>query len=131
MAHLSRSPCPAYHEGHRIDSGRETADRAPAAKSDVARSKEVTRRLKISKAAILFSPKAASDNPLRRSSAVANPGSESVLRKHGTPVYRTLMIDYNVGDGGSAYEVMVGESLAGTFDLLRHRLDFRKWGFLK
>jgi glycosyltransferase involved in cell wall biosynthesis len=41
------------------------------------------------------------------------------------------MIDYNVGDGGSSYELMVSEALSGAFDLSRYTLDFRKWGKLK
>jgi glycosyltransferase involved in cell wall biosynthesis len=44
---------------------------------------------------------------------------------------KALMIDYNVGDGGSAYEVMVAEAVAEKLDLARHTLDFRKWGPLK
>ena len=51
--------------------------------------------------------------------------------EHGTRACRVLMIDYNVGDGGSAYEVMVAESLGRTFELTRFTLDFRKWGLLK
>src|ERR1700741_2596874 len=50
----------------------------------------------------LFSPKAVPNNPLHRSSTVAKPGSESEPKKHGAPVPRALVIDYNVGDGGSA-----------------------------
>jgi glycosyltransferase involved in cell wall biosynthesis len=42
-----------------------------------------------------------------------------------------VVVEYNVGDGGSAYEAMVAESLANAFTLLRHALDFRRWGSLK
>jgi len=46
-------------------------------------------------------------------------------------MHTAAIIDYNVGDGGSAYEVMVSESLANSFDLRRFTLDFRRWGSLK
>jgi len=44
---------------------------------------------------------------------------------------KVIMIRYGSDDGGSAYESMVAESLAGHCDLLRSRLDFRRWGKLK
>ena len=43
---------------------------------------------------------------------------------------KVLIIDYNVGDGGSAYEVMVSEVLREKLDLRRYTLDFRRWGAL-
>ena len=42
-----------------------------------------------------------------------------------------IVIDYNVGDGGGAYETMVSQCLAAEFPLVKHSLDFRKWGRLK
>lgn len=46
-------------------------------------------------------------------------------------VHWAAIIDYNLRDGGSAYEGMVSESLASTFGLLKFTLDFRRWGSLK
>src|ERR1700680_1565481 len=48
-----------------------------------------------------------------------------------TLMHSAAIIDYNVGDGGSAYEVMVVEALTGFFQLSRHTLNFRRWGSLK
>lgn len=77
----------------------------------------------------LFSPRIAIEKSLRPSAGV--PGLVSMPDKPEIPVHSALIIDYNVGDGGSAYEVMVAESLASSFHLFRHTLDFRKWGALK
>jgi peptidoglycan/xylan/chitin deacetylase (PgdA/CDA1 family) len=71
------------------------------------------------------------ENVLRVSRAATNSGRMSEWSKPRTPVPRALMIDYDVGAGGSAYEGMVAESLAGAFDLSRITLNFKKWGSWK
>jgi len=86
---------------------------------------------KYQKLHLLFSEKVPAEKSFSPRRGLATSGSASESSKEGPPVHRALIIDYNVGDGGSAYEVMVAESLAGPFDLHKYTLDFRKWGSLK
>lgn len=62
--------------------------------------------------------------------------SPSAARPQGivsTPTMRrsAAIIQYNVGDGGSAYEAMVQDSLASAFNVFSFVLDFRRWRAFK
>jgi peptidoglycan/xylan/chitin deacetylase (PgdA/CDA1 family)/glycosyltransferase involved in cell wall biosynthesis len=79
----------------------------------------------------LFSADVTTDRNSCQCSPVITSRSANEWIDHASPRQKALMINYNVGDGGSAYEVMVEDALAGSFHLSRHKLDFRRWGFLK
>jgi len=79
----------------------------------------------------LFSLDVTSDKQSCHCGAVVTSGSERQWTDHTSQRQKALIIEYNGRDGGSAYEVMVAESLAGTFHLSRHELDFKRWGSLK
>jgi glycosyltransferase involved in cell wall biosynthesis len=81
-----------------------------------------------------FGPERVPDQPQFAGRAAATPSgppAETARADISDSSTTVLVIDYNVGDGGGAYEAMASQCLTTEFSLVKHSLDFRRWGALK